>query len=63
MDNNFILTEYLSRGIENIVKNAVKASLDNPKESIFIAKYALSSKKSKKLRTEYEEKGFMFLRF
>ena len=57
MDNNFKLTEYLSSGIENIIKNAVKASLDNPKESIFIAKYALSSKKSKKLRTGSEEKG------
>lgn len=57
MNKDFKLEEYLSNGVENIVKGAVKASLHNPKESTFIAKYALSSRKSRRIRQQYEEKG------
>lgn len=57
MVEKFNLESYLSNGVENIVRGAIKASLSNPKESIFIAKYAMSSKNSRKLRIEAEEKG------
>lgn len=53
----FDLEAYLSNGIENIIKGAIKASFSNTKESIFIAKFALSSKKSRKIRRRYEENG------
>jgi len=53
----FNLESYLSNGVENIVRGAIKASLSNPKESIFIAKYAMSSKNSRKLRVEAEDRG------
>ena len=53
----FNLESYLSNGVENIVRGAIKASLSNPKESIFIAKYAISSKNSRKLRVEAEDIG------
>ena len=57
MDSNFNLSAYMSNGIENIVKSIVKASFRNPKETEFILKYALSSKKAKKNRDKLEEKG------
>ncbi len=57
MDKEFNLEEYLSRSVEAIVKDALKASLFNPKESIFMAKFALSSKKAAKQRRKSAEKG------
>ena len=57
MEEVFCLESYLSDGVENIVRGAIKASLSNPKESIFIAKYSLYSKNSRKLRVEAEGRG------
>ncbi len=55
MQKEFDLEAYLSKGVENIIKGAIKATLKNPKESIFIAKYASSSIYSRKIRMEYEK--------
>ncbi|MDF2949575.1 MAG: Radical domain protein [Sedimentibacter sp.] len=57
MGNNFDLAEYMSSGIENIVRGIVKASLKNPRETAFIMKYMMASKEAKKNRTLYESKG------
>ena len=57
MNEEFNLEEYLSHGVENIVKSAMKASLKNPKESLFIAKYALSSREARKIRVNHEKIG------
>lgn len=57
MSQEFNLEAYLSNGVENIVKGAVKASIKNPKETMFLAKYAMESKKSRKLRIEHKKKG------
>ena len=39
-ENNFNLEEYLAEGAEIIVKDAIKATFRNPKESLFLAKFA-----------------------
>ena len=57
MNNDFSLSEYMSTGIENIVKGVVKASFKNPKETTFVLKYALASKKAKNKRDNFEKKG------
>ncbi|MFZ7120284.1 MAG: radical SAM/SPASM domain-containing protein [Eubacteriaceae bacterium] len=57
MSSEFSLSKYLNNGIENIIKGIVKASFKNPKETAFIAKYALASKESKKKREYFEKKG------
>lgn len=57
MGAEFNLEHYLTNGVETIVKGIIKSSLTNPKESIFMAKYAISSKASSKLRRHAEEKG------
>jgi MoaA/NifB/PqqE/SkfB family radical SAM enzyme len=57
MSKDFSLADYMSNGIENVVKGVVKASFKNPKETAFILKYALSSKEAKKRRESFERKG------
>lgn len=57
MDKEFNIERYLSGGVVNLVKNALKASLSNPKESTFMSKYALASKKATEKRRGAEEKG------
>lgn len=56
-ENEFNLGEYLTGGVEKIVKGAVRATLKDPKESAFMARYALASRASSKRRAELEEQG------
>ncbi len=51
--SEFKLEKYLSFGIENIIKGAVKASLKNPKESLYITKFALASREAAAKRERY----------
>lgn len=55
--DKFNLLTYLNRGIENIVNGIVKATLTNPRESLFAAQYAAASKRAKQLRGQAESKG------
>ncbi|MCY6957202.1 radical SAM protein [Clostridium brassicae] len=57
MSKEFNLSEYMSEGIENIVKNILKASIKNPKESAFVIKYMLAVKDAKNKRDMLESKG------
>ncbi len=57
MKNNFNIQEYLANGVENIVKDAIRASLKNPKESLFLLKFSKDTIKSTKIRQEYNKKG------
>ncbi len=57
MEQEFNIERYLSEGVEKIVKNAVRASLFHPKESVFMAKYALASKKATEKRRIAEQRG------
>ena len=57
MGEDFNLQEYLADGAEIIVKDAIKASLKNPKESLFLAKFAKHTRKASKIRQDYEKKG------
>ncbi|MCD7820940.1 MAG: radical SAM protein, partial [Clostridiales bacterium] len=56
-ENEFNLGEYLTGGVEKIVKGAVRATLKDPKESVFMARYALASREASKRRAELEEQG------
>ncbi len=57
MEQEFNLEAYLTQGVEKVVKNIVKATLKNPKESLFVGKYALSSKRATARRHEAEMRG------
>ena len=57
MQEVFDIQEYLAGGVEKIVKGAVKASLRDPRESVFMGKFALASAKATRLRRKNEEEG------
>ena len=51
------LQAYLTEGVESIVKDALRATLRNPKESAFMARFAAASAKATKKRESWEAKG------
>lgn len=53
----FDIQEYLSDGVEMILKDAMRATLKNPKESLFLMKFAKNAKKANKIRQKYSKKG------
>lgn len=53
----FDLEKYLSGGVQNIIKSAIRATLKDPKESIFLARYAEYSRIAAKMRQESAMKG------
>ena len=57
MDNNFDLQEYLTKGVEGVIADAVKATLKNPRESAFLLKFAAASNAASKRRRRLEDAG------
>ena len=57
MDERFDLQKYLTEGVEQVIKDALKATLKDPRESAFLAKFALASAKANKVRVEEEKNG------
>ncbi|MCF2684119.1 hypothetical protein [Faecalicatena contorta] len=55
------LEEYLSHGVERIIKGILKASLQNPKESIFMMQYAKDSRRAREIRRTQEEDSFTLM--
>ncbi len=57
MSAAFDLDQYLTDGVELIVKDALAASLKNPKETAFLLSYALAAKRSAAARSRYAAFG------
>lgn len=57
MEEKFDIQQYLADGVEQVVKDALKATLKDPRESAFLAKFALASAKANKKREEEEKAG------
>lgn len=57
MVEEFDVQTYMSHNIEILVKDIIKATLKNPKESIFMMKFAKASKKASNIRKKYDEEG------
>ncbi|MCR5468246.1 MAG: radical SAM protein [Lachnospiraceae bacterium] len=53
----FDIQEYMTKGVERVVSDAIKATLKNPKESAFMAKFAFASKAASKKRRKAEDNG------
>lgn len=51
------LEEYLSRGVEKIVQDVLKASFHNPGASLFMAQHLMDSRQAGKKRQEAEKKN------
>ncbi len=57
MSESFDIQAYLAEGVEQVVKDALRATLKDPKESAFLAKFALASARANKKRIEEEKNG------
>ena len=58
MENKeFKLGEYMTGGVEKIVKGAIRATLSDPRESAFMARFALSSRDASRRRANAEARG------
>ncbi len=53
----FDLQAYLTKGVEQVVADALKATLKDPRESAFLLKFAAASKAASKKRREAEDAG------
>ena len=57
MPTGFDLDRYLTESVESIVKDALSASLKNPKETAFLLAYALAGKRAAAAREKYAAAG------
>jgi MoaA/NifB/PqqE/SkfB family radical SAM enzyme len=57
MSESFDIQEYMTRGVERVVSEALKATLKDPKESAFMLRFAAASKEASKKRKRAEENG------
>lgn len=55
--HDFVLEEYINKGIQDIMKDIIKATFKDPAESIFMGKFALSVKKGSEIREELDKQG------
>lgn len=63
MTKEFDIQDYMTRGVERVVADAVRATLKNPKESAYMARFAMSSKNASAKRKKMEKMETMFLHF
>ena len=57
VEESFDIQEYLANGAENIIRNAISATLKNPKETLFLLKFIKNSRKASKIRKQYLKDG------
>ena len=57
MDQPFDIQAYMTRGVERVVGDIVKATFRNPKESAYMARFALASRAASKKRRKAENAG------
>lgn len=56
-EKEFDIQQYMTNGVKRVVNDAIRATLSNPKESLFMAKFALASKKASDFRRKREDEG------
>lgn len=57
MQKEFDIQEYMTKGVERVVSDALKATISNPAESAFMLKFAASAKKASAKRAAAEKNG------
>ena len=57
MEKQFNLQEYMTKGIEGIVADALKATLKNPRETAYLLRFASASRKASRRRGAFEKQG------
>ncbi len=57
MSNDFDIQAYMTHGVERVVGDIVKATFRNPRESAYMAKFALASRAASRKRRKAEDNG------
>ena len=57
MEKEFDIQDYMTRGVERIVADAMRATLKNPRESAYMLRFAAASRAASKKRAAMEKKG------
>lgn len=57
MEERFDIQSYMTKGVERVVADALRATLRNPRESAYMLKFAAATKKAAKKRAAAKEKG------
>lgn len=57
MSEKFDVNAYMTEGVERIVKDSLRMTFKNPRETAFLVKFAAASAKASKIREEAERKG------
>jgi len=57
INENFDIQAYMTRGVERVVSDALRATLKDPKESAFMLKFAAASRAASKKRKLSEDAG------
>lgn len=57
MDKEFYIQKYMTRGVERVVADSIKATLKNPRESAYMVRFAAASKEASKKRARLEKAG------
>jgi hypothetical protein len=57
MDQNFDIQAYMTRGVERVVRDAIKATVKNPRESAFMLRFAAASRAASRRRADFEKNG------
>jgi len=57
MGEDFDIQEYMTKGVEGVVSEALKATVKDPKETAFMLKFAAASRKASKKRRKAEDNG------
>ena len=56
-EKNFDLQDYMTKGVERVVADALRATIRNPKESAFMVKFAAASRRASRKRRKAEDAG------
>ena len=57
MEKEFDIQEYMTKGVETVVSDAIKATLKNPRESAFMLGFARASREASGRRKRAKKKG------
>ena len=57
MNENFDIQGYMTKGVERVVTEALKATLNDPKESAYMLRFASASRNASKKRRRSEDNG------
>ena len=57
MEQGFDIQAYMTHGVERVVGDIVKATFKNPRESAYMAKFALASRAASRKRRKAENAG------